>query len=97
MDNVIYYNSLYDLYGCLLTDKQRQYFEEYYFHNLSFAEMAENYEISRNAVFKQVHNVLIKLDEYEEKLGLFEKKQKLEEIILKIDDSSISEQLENLF
>lgn len=97
MENVIYYNSLYDLYGVLLTEKQRQYFEEYYFHNLSFSEMAENYDVSRNAAFKQVHTVLLKLDEYEEKLGLFDKKKKLEEIILKIDNSSIKEQLENLF
>lgn len=97
MENVIYYNSLYDLYGLLLTEKQRQYFEEYYFHNLSFSEMAENYDVSRNAVFKQVHTVLLKLDEYEEKLGLFDKKKRLEEIILKIDNSSVKEQLENLF
>ena len=59
--------------------------------------MAENYDVSRNAAFKQVHTVLLKLDEYEEKLGLFDKKKKLEEIILKIDNSSIKEQLENLF
>ena len=97
MENVIYYNSLYDLYGVLLTEKQRQYFEEYYFHNLSFAEMAENNDVSRNAAFKQVHNVLVKLDEYEEKLGLFEKKKKIEEIISKIADFSIKENLENLF
>ncbi len=97
MENVIYYNSLYDLYGALLTEKQRQYFEEYYFHNLSFSEMAENYDVSRNAAFKQVHTVLLKLDEYEEKLGLLDKKKKLEEIILKIDNSSIKEQLENIF
>ena len=97
MENVIYYNSLYDLYECLLTEKQKKYFEDYYFHNLSFAEMAENYDISRNAAFKQVHNVLVKLDEYEDKLKLFEKRQKLEEIILKIDNDFVKEQLENLF
>ena len=59
--------------------------------------MAENYDISRNAAFKQVHNVLVKLDEYEDKLKLFEKRQKLEEIILKIDNDFVKEQLENLF
>lgn len=97
MEDVVYYNSLYDLYGCLLTDKQKQYFEDYYFHNLSFAEMAENYNVSRNAAFNQVHIVIAKLNEYEDKLRLFQKKQKLEDIILKIDDSSIKELLGNLF
>ena len=97
MEDVIYYNNLYDLYGCLLTEKQKQYFEDYYFHNLSFSEMADNYGVSRNAVFKQVHTVILKLDEYEDKLGLFEKKQKLEGILLKIDNPFIKEQLETLF
>ena len=35
MEDVVYFNELYDLYGDLLTDKQKEYFEEYYFNNLS--------------------------------------------------------------
>ena len=68
MDSVVYYNSLYDIYGSLLTDKQKKYFEDYYCNNLSFSEMAEDYGVSRNAIFNQVHSVIIKLEEYEEKL-----------------------------
>ena len=89
MDDVIYYNNLYDLYGELLTKKQRMYFEDYYFHNLSFAEMAENYGVSRNAVFKQIHIVLEKLEEYEKCLLLFQKKNKLIEISEQISDESL--------
>ena len=81
MDNVIYYNELYDLYGVLLTDKQRLYFEEYYFNNLSFSEMADNYGVSRNAVFKQLHIVTDKLDDYENKLRLREKRMKINELL----------------
>ena len=33
---------LYDYYGELLTDKQRMYFEDYYFNNLSLGEISEN-------------------------------------------------------
>ena len=91
MDEVVYYNSLYDLYGSLLTEKQREYFEDYYFHNLSFSEMAEDYDVSRNAAFKQVHIVMQKLDEYEEKLKLFEKKKQLLEISHKISDKKVQE------
>ncbi len=97
MDEVVYYNSLYDLYGSLLTEKQREYFEDYYFHNLSFSEMAEDYDVSRNAAFKQVHIVMEKLDEYEEKLKLYEKKNKLLDISKKINDESIKDDLENIF
>ena len=35
MEDYVYYNELYDLYGNLLTDKQRKYFEDYYFNNMS--------------------------------------------------------------
>ena len=97
MEDVVYYNDLYDLYGELLTDKQRKYFEDYYFSNLSFSEMAEDYDVSRNATFKQVHIVMEKLDEYEEKLKLLEKKKKLLDISKKIVDKDIKEELENIF
>ena len=65
MEDVFYYNELYDLYGSLLTDKQKKYFEDYYFNNLSFSEMADAYDVSRNAAFKQTHIVTDKLEEYE--------------------------------
>ena len=97
MNEIVYYNDLYDLYGSLLTDKQKEYFEDYYFHNLSFAEMAENYDVSRNAAFKQVHIVLKKLEEYESKLKLYEKRNLLLEISRDIDNQSIRKRLENLF
>ena len=58
MEEMLYYNELYDLYGKLLTNTQRKYFEDYYFKNLSYSEMSENYKISRNAVFKQLHITL---------------------------------------
>ena len=96
MDEVVYYNSLYDLYGSLLTEKQKKYFEDYYFCNLSYSEMAENYGISRNAAFKHVHIVVCKLEEYESKLGLYQKRQVLLEIASKITNNEVKEKLENL-
>ena len=96
MEEFVYYNNLYDLYGELLTDKQKAYFEDYYFHNLSFAEMAENYEVSRNAVFKQLHNTLDKLNEYEEVLHLNEKKEKLQKLSRKIEDEYLRKSIAEL-
>ena len=81
MEDIVYYNELYDLYGELLTDTQKKYFEDYYFHNLSFSEMADTYHVSRNAVFKQIHIVIDKLNEYENKLHLLEKKNQITMII----------------
>ena len=96
MEYYIYYGELYDLYQQLLTDKQRAYFEDYYFQNLSLGEMAENYQVSRNAIFRQLHIVTKKLEEYEEKLQLLQKKRKLEKISQSIDNLDIKRQLEEL-
>lgn len=96
MEDYVYYGELYDLYQRLFTDKQRAYFEDYYFQNLSLGEMAENYQVSRNAIFRQLHIVTKKLEEYEEKLQLLQKKRKLEEISQSIDNLDIKRQLEEL-
>lgn len=96
MEEVLYFNELYDLYGELLTNKQRNYFEDYYFNNLSFSEMAENYGVSRNAIFKQLHITIDKLREYEKKLGLHVRKEKLEKIIDSVNDIELKKKLEEL-
>ena len=84
--------NLYDIYNSLLTDKQRLYFEEYYYNDLSLSEISENYDISRNAVFDQLNKVEKLLISYEEKLHLKEKYDNLlkvtndKEILNKIED-----------
>lgn len=97
MEEFIYYNELYDLYGKLLTDKQQEYFENYYFNNLSLSEMAENYGISRNAIHKQLKIVIDKLNDYEDKLGLNKKLKALDSIIKEIKDEKISKSIEEIF
>ena len=72
------------------------YFEDYYFNNLSLSEMAESYKVSRNAIFKQLHIVTDKLKEYENKMGLFKKKNQLLKIIEKIKDENIKGEIEEL-
>jgi len=77
MEDIVYYSELYDLYKNLLTDKQREYFEEYYFNNLSLSEISSDFDISRNAVSKQLAVIREKLDEFELKLKLYSKKEKI--------------------
>ena len=84
MDRMIYLNTLYDIYKELFTDKQKEYYESYYFDNLSLSEIAENYNVSRNAVFNQLKIIEEKLLEYEQKLKVNEKQQK----ILKITENN---------
>lgn len=96
MDDVVYYNELYDIYKELLTDKQRMYFEDYYFNNYSFSEMADRYDISRNGVFRQVHIVTNKLREYDNKLNLYSKKKRILNIIDSCSDEDINKELEDI-
>lgn len=87
MDNRIYLIDLYDYYSELLTDKQKEYFEDYYFDNLSLSEISENNNISRNAIHKQLKDVVSKLESYEEKLMLYQKGLKIKELIINLDEN----------
>lgn len=89
-----YLNNLYDYYKELLTDKQRNYFECYYCFDMSFAEIAEENSISRNAVFDQIKKIVNSLEDYEVKLKLLKKDIKLNEILNKYKDNKNKEIIE---
>ncbi len=86
MEEVLLLNELYDYYGSLLTDKQKKYFEKYYFENLTMQEIAELEGVSKNAVSKQLDVIVKKLLDYERKLKLKSKKDKINNIINDLDD-----------
>lgn len=81
MNELNYLTSLYDYYKDLLTNKQRDYFEEYYFENLLVDEIAENNGVSKNAVSKSLIEVKEKLEEYEKSLNLYYNKNKILSIL----------------
>ena len=97
MEKFVYLNELYDLYGELLTIKQKKYFEDYYFNNLSYGEMSSKYSVSRNAIYHQLQLIEKKLNVFEEKLKLYGKKQKINDIIKLIDNNNAKRILEDLF
>lgn len=74
MDKFDYMIVLYDYYGELFTDVQRKYFEDYYFNNYTLSEIATNYKVSRNAVYKNINATMEKLLFYEDKLKLWQKR-----------------------
>ncbi len=96
MDKTIYYNYLYDIYGELLTKKEREYFEEYYCNNLSLSEIAENNKVSRNAIHKRIKESLKKLEFYEDKLHLYKIKNKITLITKKNDILEIKKDLKSI-
>ncbi len=89
MDRIVYLNLLYDCYKDMFTDKQQLYFESYYWENLSLGEIAENNNVSRNAIHNQLKIMDEKLIDLEKKLQLHNKKEK----IIKLLDKKIDEEL----
>lgn len=64
---------LYDFYGQLLTDKQRDTIDLYYNNDLSLGEIAETVNVSRQGVYDILKRSERLLYYYEEKLGLVKK------------------------
>ena len=73
MNKKVEISMLCDIYGKLLTEKQFEFINDYYNNDLSLSEIAENNEITRQAVRDIIKKGERKLFEYEEKL-LFMKK-----------------------
>ncbi|HWO77927.1 MAG TPA: putative DNA-binding protein [Bacillus sp. (in: firmicutes)] len=74
-------NYLYDFYQALLTPKQRNYMSLYYLDDFSLGEIAEEYQISRQAVYDNIKRTEAMLEEYEEKLLLLQKFQERSKLL----------------
>ena len=77
---------LYDFYGCLLTERQREIYEAYALENYSLAEIADGLHISRQAVYDNIKRCNSLLEEYEEKLALVSKFVEIKEELSGIEN-----------
>ena len=84
MDERLRQSLLYDFYGELLNDHQKAVFSAAVFDDMSYSELAEEFECSRQAAFDLVRRINKKLENYESKLGLLARfsnaKDKMEEL-----------------
>ncbi len=64
---------LFDVYGEMLTDKQRKYFDLYYNEDLTLSEISENAGITKQGVHDALSHAEKSLRNCEEKLGLIAK------------------------
>ena len=84
MEKNVKISMLCEIYGKLLTEKQFTFLDDYYNNDLSLSEMAENYNITRQAVRDNIKKGENKLFELEEKLHVMENSRKREEKIAKV-------------
>ena len=85
LERRIYVNVLYDLYGPLLTERQRKVYEMRYFSDLSLSEIAETLEITRQAVHILVNRTAERLLKFENELGIAARLERLENRIKELD------------
>ena len=85
---------LYDFYGELLTDRQREFFDYYYNNDLSLSEIAENAGISRQGVRDVIVRAEGVMQEIEDKTGLI---RRFEQMRAHVDGlSAAAEELRSL-
>lgn len=84
MEKIVEQGLLYDFYGELLTEHQKNIYEDAVYNDMSLAEIAEEYGISRQGVHDLIKRCNRILQEYEDKLQLVKKftgaKKRIEEI-----------------
>ena len=86
MDDILQLTLLYDFYGELLTEKQKQVYELHYQNDLSLSEIGEELSISRQAVRDQLKRTEKILQDYEEKLQLVSRFQAQKKAIREMKD-----------
>ena len=100
IEQIIKVSQLYDFYSELLSQKQKQYLNDYFFNDLSLTEISENYEISKQAVSNNIKRTIIELEQFEEKLNLIKLNNErlflLNEIRTLTDDEEILDYIEQL-
>ena len=77
---------LFEIYGELLTEKQRKLFSSYYLYDLSLSEIAEEEGGTRQSVFDAIKKVKQKLWDFESALNIRNTKEKLKQIEGKTTD-----------
>lgn len=75
---------LFDFYGDMLTQRQNEFYDLYYNEDLSLAEIAQNYEITRQGVRDVIVRAEGILTELEEKTGIVRRFQKMQEQLERI-------------
>ena len=93
MEKIVEHGLLYDFYGELLTEHQRQIYEDAVYNDMSLAEIADIQGISRQGVHDLIKRCDRALESYEQKLHLVERFTSVKERVTQI--SKLTEELEN--
>lgn len=96
MEKLEFKGMLYDFYGELLTEHQKQIYEDVVMNDYSLSEIANEQGISRQGVHDLIKRCDKILLEYENKLHLVERFSKIKQKIYEIDRLTDSEEIKKL-
>ncbi|MCR4748338.1 MAG: YlxM family DNA-binding protein [Lachnospiraceae bacterium] len=96
MEKIIKQGLLYDFYGALLNEHQREIYEAYVYDNMSLSEIAEEQGISRQGVHDLLKRCDKSLEDYENKLHLVEKFMMIRDGVEKIESESDIEKIRSI-
>ena len=91
-----YIVNLYLIYKELLNEKEKNYFEYYYFEDYSLSEIADLYEVSRSYASKYLSQITSKLTKFEEILKINDRNIKIKELLTSIKDDEVRSKIEEL-
>ena len=77
---------LYDIYGGLLTDKQQKCMEMHFYNDLSLSEIADEYGVSRQAIYDLIKRAGQILERYENRLKLLERDKENSDMLLHAEE-----------
>lgn len=84
MEKIVKVAELFDIYGPLLNEKQRDVINCYYNEDLSLQEIADNNNKSKQAISDMMTRSVDKLFEFEDELSLLRKQQELKDTLIGI-------------
>lgn len=93
MDNREYITSLYEIYKELLNEKERNYFEYYYFEDYSMQEIADLYKVSKAYASKYLNKINDKIINYEKILKINDRNSKIIDLLKNINDEDIKSKI----
>ena len=93
MDNREYITTLYEIYKELLNEKERNYFEYYYFEDYSMQEIADLYKVSKAYASKYLNKINDKIINYEKILKINDRNSKIIDLLKNVNDSEIKSKI----
>lgn len=96
MKEFLYCGELFDIYGNLLNESNKKYYQLYYEENLTLQEIADLEQVSKSYIGNIIKKTSEKLKEYEESLHIYKDRKLLSETLSTDDINKIKETIKKV-